>query len=665
MTDVKREEWSSRWAFYFAAIGAAVGFGNVWRFPALCVDYGGGAFFVPYLLALFFVGIPILILEIGFGQFFQTGDVNVFGGFHPRFRGVGVASVCCGFMLVVYYSMLIAWVVHAFFDSFGSEDPWGKEGTTGTVAVDYFVGEIIGANTLGDDGRPTRVVWANVGCCALVWTICFFGTAFGVEVTGRITYFTMGLPIVLLFVFLGRGLTLEGHEEGIHEYIGVWDMSVLTEKGEVWSTAVTQIFFSLGVTFGIMTAFGSYCPQGSPVVVNCLVISLANSMFSFISGFAVFAALGHLSYESGIPVTDLPYAGFSLVFGTWPVVFGSLPGGEHWVRLLFFDLFLLGIDSAFAFNEAISTVILDTKYFVGTAKWKVHLGICISGWLLSFMYATDAGLNFLDVIDFYINFVMLIVGFCECFAAGWGYGTEKTIAKCGRNAFGAYLCANFGSVALACGIWFGAQSVWGGFVALILWYLVFLVISFFFLMQHTNQSEEPMSFRQAVWALSFENIFDLKERIEPVTKWIPGIWCILIKQFLPHLLLVLFINLAQSKTEIDGEEVALFGNYGGYETRPFQVMGILIFVLTIVTFSIGLLFPQVYASLSLPPGHLALDQSATKVVVDAEADSALEKAEPPAVDEVELAKVEPPVVDEVELAKVEPPVVEEAAELTA
>jgi len=653
MTDVvKREEWSSRWAFYFAAIGAAVGFGNVWRFPSLCVDYGGGAFFIPYLLALFFVGLPILILEIGFGQFFQTGDVNVFGGFHPRFRGVGVASVCCGFMLVVYYSMLIAWVVHAFFDSFGSDDPWGKADTTGEVAVDYFIGTIIGAETLGDDGRPTRIVWANVGCCALVWILCFFGTAFGVEVTGKITYFTMGLPIVLLFVFLGRGLTLEGHEEGIHEYIGVWDMSVLTDKPDVWSTAVTQIFFSLGVTFGIMTAFGSYCPQGSPVVVNCCVIAGANSMFSFISGFAVFAALGHLSYESGIPVTDLPYAGFSLVFGTWPVVFGSLPGGEHWVRLLFFDLFLLGIDSAFAFNEAISTVILDTRFFVGTAKWKVHLGICFSGFLLSFMYATDAGLNFLDVIDFYINFVMLIVGFCECFAAGWGYGTEKTIAKCGAKAFIFYLVANFGSVALACGIWFGTYSIWGGFVALILFYLVFLGLSLFSLKKHMEMTGEDMSFGEAVWALSFENIFDLKERIEPVTKWIPGIWCILIKQFLPHLLLILFVNLAQSNTS---EGVPIFGNYGGYAKWPYQVMGILIFVMTIVVFVLGILFPQIYASLALPPGHLALEPSAEKAfeaeeVSDSEAGGVLEKVEPTAVAEVVLEKVEPTTPEEVELA---------------
>ena len=123
--------------------------------------------------------------------------MNVFGGFHPRLRGVGVASVACGFMLVIYYSILIAWVVNAFFDSFGGNDPWSKPEVNGTVAVDYFVNDIIGAKTLGEDGRPTRMVPANVGYSFLVWVIVFFGTGFGVEWTGRITYVTMVNTLVL------------------------------------------------------------------------------------------------------------------------------------------------------------------------------------------------------------------------------------------------------------------------------------------------------------------------------------------------------------------------------------------------------------------------------------------------------------------------------------
>jgi solute carrier family 6 GABA transporter-like protein 1 len=158
----------------------------------LSVDYGGGAFFIPYLLALFFIGIPLGILEIGFGQYFQTGDVGVFGGFHPRLRGVGLSSVACGFMLDTYYVVLVAWVVNAFFDSWSSSSPWEDEDNSASKAIDYFVNDVIGAGTLGEDGRPTRIVARNVGFSALIWVIVFLCCAFGIKWTGRLTYFTMG-----------------------------------------------------------------------------------------------------------------------------------------------------------------------------------------------------------------------------------------------------------------------------------------------------------------------------------------------------------------------------------------------------------------------------------------------------------------------------------------
>jgi len=184
-------------------------------------------------------------------------------------------------------------------------------------------------------------------------------------------------------------------------------MDVLTERPDVWSEAVSQIFFSIGVTFGIMTAFGSYNEKNEPAVLHSFVIACANSMFSFISGFAVFAALGHLSTVEGVPVKDLPFKGFSLVFGTWPVVFGTLPGGEHWVRLLFFNLFLLGIDSGFGLLEGSLTAAADTVYLSRFKKWQLSAVMCVVGWLFSIIYCTDAGLNFLDAVDFYINFVSL------------------------------------------------------------------------------------------------------------------------------------------------------------------------------------------------------------------------------------------------------------------
>ena len=263
-------------------------------------------------------------------------------------------------MLDTYYVVLIAWVVNAFFSSWDPEAPWSNPNLTGEEAVGYFVNDIIGAGTVPDDQGPSRLVRRNVGFAFLTWLIIFLCIAWGVKWTGRIAYATMGLPIILLFVFLGKALTLEGSSDGVKQYIGIWDMSVLRTEGEVWSVACSQIFFSIGLTFGILTAFGSHCPRSEPAAVNATVISLANSLFSFVVGFAVFAALGHLAYLEGVEVTELSYSGFGLVFGTLPVVFNKLPGGIHWVRLIFFNLFLLGIASAFAFLEAFVTVLHDT-----------------------------------------------------------------------------------------------------------------------------------------------------------------------------------------------------------------------------------------------------------------------------------------------------------------
>ena len=112
-------------------------------------------------------------------------DVDVFGGIHRRLRGLGLLSVTCGYMVLTYYSMLISWVSHAFFDSF-SNPIWVSDEVTGSDAKGYFFNSVIGMETLGEDLKPTRVVWTNVGCSFLTWTLIYLCVAFGVRWTGRI-----------------------------------------------------------------------------------------------------------------------------------------------------------------------------------------------------------------------------------------------------------------------------------------------------------------------------------------------------------------------------------------------------------------------------------------------------------------------------------------------
>jgi len=596
----ERGEWSSRFAFYMATIGAAVGFGNVWRFPSLAVTYGGGAFFVPYLMALFLLGIPLAILEIGFGQYFQTGDIGVFGGFHPRLRGVGLASVGCGFMLDTYYVVLIAWVLNAFFDSFSEDAPWANPDLTGGEAVGHFIDNIIGMKTVPDSLEPSRLVGKNVGYAFLTWLIIFLCVAWGVKWTGRIAYVSMGLPIVLLFVFLGKALTLEGSADGVKEYIGIWDMSVLSEEGEVWSIACSQIFFSIGLTFGILTAFGSHCPRDEPAVANATVVSLSNSMFSFIAGFAVFAALGHLAFLEGKAVTELDYGGFNLVFGTWPVVFNKLPGGVHWVRLIFFNLFLLGIDSAFAFLEAFITVMHDTVYFEKVPRFWLALGVSCVGFLFSIMYATDAGLIFLDAIDFYINFVMLLVGFFEAYGSAWAY---DIVGQCERQSPAvvyAFQITNFGAVILGCILWYtlpAGVAIWAGFVGLFGFYFAGLAVTNVYIKKVVDASDGKWTMKSMWWEVYFGNILLLRDRMQAVIGKVPFVWCLLMKHFIPQVLIILFVNLANSKNA-DGKSV--FGNYSGYPAQPYQVLGIIVVAFTLLIFIVGVLVPGLYAPLALP-----------------------------------------------------------------
>lgn len=595
-----RGEWSSRFAFYMATIGAAVGFGNVWRFPSLAVKYGGGAFFVPYLMALFLLGIPLAILEIGFGQYFQTGDIGVFGTFHPRLRGVGLASVGCGFMLDTYYVVLISWVMNAFFDSWSEDSPWNNPDLSGGDAVNHFVLKVIGMETVPDSGEPTRIVPANVLYTFITWLIIFLCVAWGVKWTGRIAFATMGIPIVLLFVFLFKAVSLEGSNDGIREYIGIWDMSVLRTEGEVWSVACSQIFFSIGLTFGILTAFGSHCPRTEPAVANATVVSLANSLFSFIAGFAVFAALGHLAFLEDVEVTSLGYGGFSLVFGTWPVVFNRLPGGVHWVRLIFFNLMLLGIDSAFAFLEAFITVMHDTVYFEKFSRFWLAAGISVIGFLFSLMYCTDAGLTFLDTIDFYINFVMILVGFFEAFGSAWAYDIVGQVKRQTAPVVYTFMAANFGAVILGCILWYtikGSSAVWAGFIGYFVWYFLGVAATHYQINKVVASSDGKWTTKSLWYEVYFGNIVALRDEMQEVIGPVPFVWCWLMKHFIPHVLIILFVNLAASKTE---EGVAVFGNYEDYPDHPYQILGIIVVAFTLVLFFGGVFFPDLYAPLALP-----------------------------------------------------------------
>jgi len=253
----------------------------------------------------------------------------------------------------------------------------------------------------------------------------------------------------------------------------------------------------------------------------------------------------------------------------------------------FFNLFLLGIDSAFSLVEAPLSVIMD-KSGVKTPKWLVCGIICIVCYLCSLLYSSDAGLSFLDVVDYYINFTLLLVGLFETFSAGWIFGIEEQIRKYGSLPVFTYICANFVSVLVASIIWFTVDSdsnVWGGFVALGLLYGIFVGITVFLL-----QSVEGGA---CLFEFAFGNVFYLADEMSKVVGVLPRVWAFLIKQFIPQILLILFINLAASKT--DGGD-SVFGHYGDYAGWPYQTIGIASVAFAFLIIIVGFIQPDLFAT---------------------------------------------------------------------
>ena len=409
-----RERWEKRGAFIMAAIGSAIGLGNVWRFPYMAYANGGGAFLIPYIIALITTGVPLVALEYYLGIRYQTGPTEAYGFIRKRSNYIGWFAIGVAAMITFYYTVVMAWSLDYLVQSFGVK--WaGKE-------KDFFFGNILGISDsiwhLG--GIRVPILIGNL----ITWVAMFFIIFKGVKVVGKVVNWTVGLPWVLLAILLIRGITLRGASLGLNYYLNP-DFSQLL-KPNVWLAAYGQIFFSLSLGFGIMIAYASYMPKDSDINTNAWVVSFANCATSFFAGFAVFSTLGYLAMSTNQPVNNIAGAGVGLAFVIYPAAIANLPGGLIFQSLIgiffFLMLFSLGIDSAFSLVEAIVTGLKDSfKLKRETATFWV----CFIGFLVGLIYSSKGGLYWLDVVDHWMNWGLIIVGLLEAILISWFFDIKS------------------------------------------------------------------------------------------------------------------------------------------------------------------------------------------------------------------------------------------------
>ncbi|MGY0217527.1 sodium-dependent transporter [Endozoicomonadaceae bacterium StTr2] len=404
--------WSSRLAFILAASGSAVGLGNIWKFPYITGENGGGAFVLVYLLCIAIVGLPILIAEVMIGRWGGGSPIRTMQwlvkkeGLSRHWVGLGWLGVSASFLILTFYSVIGGWAVSY----------------VGEAANSSFAGassDEIGSIFGGLLSNPWQLfMWHSVFMLAVVMIVAR-GLKSGMEKAINIL---MPLLFLLLLVMVGYAASTDHFYAGI-EFLFAADFSKLSTEAVL--SALGHAFFTLSIGVGVMFAYGSFLPKDVPIVKTAVTISVVDTGVALLAGLAIFP----LVFANGLE----PGAGPGLIFQTLPLAFGKMAGGVFFGTLFFALLVIAALTSAISmleptvewleerqgFNRMKATIVL------GALAWIMGIGTVLSfnEWAefypLAFIPVFE-GKTIFDILDYLTaNLIMPLSGLCLAVFAGW------------------------------------------------------------------------------------------------------------------------------------------------------------------------------------------------------------------------------------------------------
>jgi len=473
----KRDSWDNKFQYLMAALGFAVGLGNIWRFPYLCQKNGGGAFLIPYLLMLVVLGYPLYFLELALGQKIRKGTIGVWCNMNPVLGGIGFASNMISLLIGLYYTTILGWAFFYFFNSFKDPLPWAScphmipgnksspilpECNASSATEWYWYRGTLDISENMNEGGDIN--WQMLGVLALAWVLVYIGIVKGIKSSGKVMYFATLFPYLVLVIFFFRGVTLDGAVNGV-VYMLKPNITKLAEAA-TWKDAATQIFFSLGLGYGTIIAYSSYNNPNNNCMKDAIFVASANCATSIFACFTVFSILGFKSQQSyykclfgsGFTEQDVSTVkswsddqlntyknehnlvgnntcfpekeltnevqGTGLAFIAFAEAINRFPFPQLWSVLFFSMLVSIGISSEFGILQTVITTVLDSG--VKVKKWKITGVMCGTLFLLSTIFATRRGSYILDIFDGYAATIGLaVICLCEVVALSWVYGVER------------------------------------------------------------------------------------------------------------------------------------------------------------------------------------------------------------------------------------------------
>nr|XP_027199269.1 sodium-dependent nutrient amino acid transporter 1-like [Dermatophagoides pteronyssinus] len=421
-----RGQWSTGIEFLLSCISMSVGLGNVWRFPYVAYENGGGAFLIPYFILLCLIGRPIYYLELILGQFSGRGPIKVWKCV-PAIKGLGFAQLLSTSYIAIFYNYLMAISIYYFIASFSPTLPWTNcdQSQSFNVSCPEFYYERIVLNKSDGLWDLNSISIELIGCLFVSWTLVYLSIVKGITSLGKVAYFTAIFPYVVLITLLAVSLTQDGAINGILYFLRP-DFAKLLDP-IVWYRAVEQSFFSLAVCFGSLIMYSSYNNFNNNVNKDAIIISVLDTFTSLLAGCVIFSVLGAMANEKGVEIKDVVTSGTGLAFIAYPEGLSKikfLP--QLWSILFFFMLFTLGIGSSVAMIETILTCIKDEFESLHKHKAKLALAFCVFFMLLGIPLTTDAGSYIMLLLDNYgVGTAAFLYGIIQMVAIAYIYGLNN------------------------------------------------------------------------------------------------------------------------------------------------------------------------------------------------------------------------------------------------
>ena len=394
--DSRHGMWSNRWLFVLAAAGSAVGLGNIWKFPYIVGENGGGAFVLIYLVCIAFVGIPILISEVLLGRQGRSSPINTMrkltreSDSSGKWVFIGWMGVAAGFLILSYYVVIAGWALNYILLT--------VQGTFDGISADN-------ASAVFNDflADPLQLIlWQTIFMIMMVWIIGR-GVSRGLETAIR---WFMPLLFVLLIVLLVYAFNSEGFDDG---FAFMFDFKLDQVSADTWLIAMGQAFFTLSLGMGAMMAYGAYVPRETGIGSTVVIIALLDTLVAVAAGMALFPIV----FANGLE----PSQGPGLMFVTVPLAFGQLPFGVVFGTLFFVLVSFAAITSAISISEGALAYLVE-EYNAKRQRVAISLGVI--AWILGLgtvfsfnIWATGyivAEMTFFDLVDYISQNVMLPLG---------------------------------------------------------------------------------------------------------------------------------------------------------------------------------------------------------------------------------------------------------------